>query len=93
MDRLIVKVTDRLINKLIERRIDRINVLRLRKVHPYCEEWFHRYHLTLNKVDCQKASMMGAHTCGDLVYNQPPERSPTATLAKRAYYHHHICLK
>ena len=48
-----------------------------------------RYYLTLNKVDCQKASMMSAHRCGDLVYNHTPERSPTATVAKRAYHHHH----
>jgi hypothetical protein len=36
------------------------------------------------EVDCQKASMMGAHSCGDLVYKHTSERSPTAALAKRA---------
>jgi hypothetical protein len=45
--------------------------------------------MTLNEVDCQKASMLGAHSCGDLVYNHTPEGSPTAILAKHAYYHHH----
>jgi hypothetical protein len=53
------------------------------------EELIHRYHLTLNEVDCQRASIMGAHSCGDLVYNHTPEKSPTATLAKRAYYYYH----
>jgi hypothetical protein len=52
-------------------------------------ELIHRYNLTLNEVDCQKVSMMSAHICGDLVYNHTSERSPTATLAKRAYHHHH----
>jgi hypothetical protein len=34
------------------------------------------------EVDCQKASMMGAHSCGDLIdvnTSHTPERSPTAT--------------
>jgi hypothetical protein len=57
------------------------------------EEMIQRYHLTLNEVDCRKASVMGdAISCGDLVNvnsSHAPERSPTATMAKRAYYHHH----
>jgi hypothetical protein len=39
--------------------------------------------------------MMGAHSCGDLIdvdTSHTPERSPTATLAKRAYYHHHLII-
>lgn len=43
-------------------------------------------------VDCQKASMRGAHSCSDLVdvnTSHTPERSPTATVAKLAHYHHH----
>jgi hypothetical protein len=55
-------------------------------------QWIHKYHLILNEVDCQKASMKGAHSCGDLVgvyTSHTPERSPTATVAKRGYYNHH----
>jgi|AntRauMFilla1563_2_1112583.scaffolds.fasta_scaffold88098_1 hypothetical protein len=45
--------------------------------------------MTLNEVDFQKASMMAAHSCGEMIYNYTSERSPAGTLAKRVYCHHH----
>jgi hypothetical protein len=51
-----------------------------------------RLHLPRTLTKIRILTMMGAHSCGDLIdvnTSHTPDRSPTATLAKRPYYHYH----